>query len=205
MESSTLSEECSDRGSEQPLPSSDNNLATKVGSLSLSGGEQSAHDKDSPSAEAFWQNRQILLRNDSTNFRNSLRQEDVREGNARRFHSVAEQLPYLPADIRAAVKQIAHLLANQIGHLPATNHDSHVGEHLSDGHLHMLNGISDLVVRETVRKTFLQQLQKESQLSQLLQKGSQLLQKESIASLMNMINNHVIDTTAATIRVANQL
>jgi hypothetical protein len=155
--------EYSEGGSEQPLPSSDNN-----GSLSLSGGEQSqlADDEDalleSRSAEAFWNSQRKLLFDASANFGKGDRQEDARQEDARQFHHAAKQLPYLPAHVRDAV--------NQIGNFLDANHDSHVGVHLSDEvHLsdkqsRLLNTISDLTVRATFRQMFIEELQKEGKM-----------------------------------------
>jgi hypothetical protein len=129
------------------------------------------------SAVAFWQNRQTLLRDASTDFGKVSRQDD-----ARRFHSTAIRLPYLPRNIRDAV--------NQIGNLRGTNHDLHVGVHLSDVELRQLNTISDPTVRATFRQVFV-----ETAIASL--ESSLMITK---SSLMITINNHVIDTTIATIR-----
>jgi hypothetical protein len=184
--------EYSEGGSEQPLPSSDNN-----GSLSLSGGEQSqlADDEDalleSRSAEAFWNSQRKLLFDASANFGKGDRQEDARQEDARQFHHAAKQLPYLPAHVRDAV--------NQIGNFLDANHDSHVGVHLSDAQSHHLNTISDSISDPTVRETF-RQVFVETAIASL-----EIKLMITINKLMTTINKHVMETTIATIRVAHQL
>jgi hypothetical protein len=153
------------------------------------GGSESERLLCSRSAEAFWRNRQTLLRDASTEFGKVLRQEDARQEDARQFHSAANDLPYLPTNIRDAVTQIGNLLD--------TNHDSHshVEVHLSDAQSRQLLTISDLEVRETFRKVFLETSREKTK----------SINRETKSSLMTTINNHVTDTTIATIRVAHQL